>query len=587
MSRQELQSKGITRPDVILVTGDAYIDSAFSGAAIIGRVLESRGYSVAVISQPDISCSRDIACLGEPRLFWGVSAGCVDSEIANYTSLGKPRRSCDFTPGGLNRKRPDRTCISYSNLIRRYFKNTVPVVLGGIEASLRRLAHYDQRTDRIRRSVLLDSKADILVYGMGEKSVLEIAQRLERKAGLENIAGTCVMADQAPDNYLPLPDFEKVDKDTLSFAGMFKVFYNNSQGPSAKGLVQRYGPRFLIHHPPQPLLLRPELDRIYELPFMYDAHPLCRAMGEIRALETIKNSITTHRGCYGECSFCSISVHQGRSVISRSMDSILKEARQLSEEKGFDGVIRDVGGPTANMYGSGCKRMFKGDPCEGRRCTGFEGVCSRLAPGHHKQSRLLAKLRVLPGVKKVNIASGIRCDLVLADKKYGSSYLEQIIRHHVPGQMKVALEQSADHVLELMNKPPATIALEFAKLYQRLAQKNRKNIYLSSYVIAAHPGCSLEDMKSFAGFARSNLKFLPEQVQIFTPAPSTRSTVMYHCGVDPVTGRNVWTEKSIALKKMQKQAVQDRVEHKSWPDRSKRVKNKRNPKKTGKCRTEK
>jgi uncharacterized radical SAM protein YgiQ len=587
MSRQELQAKGITRPDVILVTGDAYIDSAFSGTAIIGRVLESRGYSVAVISQPDISCSRDIASLGEPRLFWGVSSGCVDSEIANYTSLGKPRRSCDFTPGGLNRKRPDRTCISYSNLIRRHFKNTVPIVLGGIEASLRRVAHYDQRTDRIRRSVLLDSKADILVYGMGEKSVQEIAQRLNRKQGLENIAGTCIMAGQAPDHYLSLPDFEEVDKDPKSFARMFKVFYHNSQGSAGRGLVQRYGPRFLVHHPPQPLLLRPELDRIHELPFMNDAHPVCRAMGGIRALETIKNSITTHRGCYGECSFCSISVHQGRSVISRSMESILKEARQLTQEKGFDGVIRDVGGPTANMYGSGCRRMLKGDPCEDRRCAGFEGVCSRLAPGHRKQSRLLAKLRVLPGVKKVNIASGIRFDLVLADKEYGSSYLEQIIRHHVPGQMKVALEHSADHVLKLMNKPPASMALEFARLYQRLARKNRKNIYLSSYVIAAHPGCSLEDMKSFAGFARSNLKFVPEQVQIFTPAPSTRSTVMYHCGVDPVTGRNVWTEKSITLKKMQKQEVQDRVEHKPRPDRNKRGKHKGNPEKPGKGRTEK
>lgn len=565
MSRRELQSKGIIRPDVILVTGDAYIDSYYSGVAVIGRVLESRGYSVAVIAQPDISGPRDITSLGEPGLFWGVSAGCVDSEIANYTSLGKPRRSCDFTPGGQNLKRPDRACIVYSNLIREYFKGTVPVVIGGIEASLRRIAHYDQRTDRVRRSILLDSKADILVYGMGEKSVSEIAGRLRREASLDNIAGTCVMAGAAPDNYLVLPDFEKVRDDPRAFARMFELFYKNSQGPSGLGLTQRYDNRFLVHHPPSPSLRRTELDKVHELPFMNDSHPLCRSMGQIRALETIKDSITTHRGCYGECSFCSIAVHQGRSVISRSMGSILKEAGQLTQGKGFSGVIRDIGGPTANMYGSGCRRMFSGDPCSDRSCVGFGGVCSRLAPGHHKQRRLLSRLRVLPGVKKVHIASGIRYDLVLADKRYGTGYLEQIISHHVSGQMKIAPEHSADHVLELMNKPPASLAIEFASLYRRLAIKKRKNVYLSCYVIAAHPGCSLMDMKGFAGFARSNLKFLPEQVQIFTPTPSTRSTVMYHSGIDPFTGRKVWTEKRVAGKKKQKEAIRAQVNDKTGP----------------------
>lgn len=562
MSRQELRARGITRPDVILVTGDAYIDSAYSGVAIIGRVLESAGYSVAVIAQPDMSGPEDITRMGEPLLFWGVSAGCVDSEIANYTALGKPRRSCDFTPGGLNLKRPSRACIAYSNLIRRHFKNTAPVVLGGIEASLRRIAHYDQRTDRIRRSVLLDAKADILVYGMGERPVLEIARRMREKADLENISGTCVMALKAPDNYLHLPDFKKVEKNSLAFARMFKLFYQNSLAPAGRGMVQKYAERYLVHNPPSPFLKRTELDRVHELPFMNDAHPICKSRGEIRALVTIRDSITTHRGCYGECSFCSIAVHQGRSVISRSMDSIVREARGLAQARNFSGIIRDVGGPTANMYGSGCKRMLEGDPCPDRRCTGFHGVCSGLNPGHHKQKRLLAKLTSLPGVKKVNIASGIRYDLVLADIRHGPGYLEQVISQHVSGQMKIAPEHSADHILELMNKPPCSSALEFSGLYRRLAQKSLNNVYLSCYVIAAHPGCTLSDMRGFASFARSNLKLLPRQVQIFTPTPSTRSTVMYHAGIDPFTGKEVWSEKNVTGKKMQKEAIRDNHQRK-------------------------
>ncbi|MFP4236157.1 MAG: YgiQ family radical SAM protein [Desulfonatronovibrio sp.] len=557
MTRDELGARGIIRPDVILVCGDAYIDSAYSGVAIIGRVLEAAGYSVGIIAQPDMSGPEDIAALGEPRLFWGVSSGCVDSEIANYTALGKPRRSCDFTPGGVNSQRPDRACIAYSNLIRRYFKNTVPIVLGGIEASLRRIAHYDLRTDKIRRSILPDSKADILVYGMGENPVLEIAGRLSRKASLENIPGTCIMANSAPDNYLRLPDYEKVCQDGQAFARMFRVFYVNSLGPAGRGMVQSCGKRFLTHHPPAPLPGSAELDRIHELPFMNEAHPVCTAKGAVRALETIKDSITTHRGCYGECSFCSIAVHQGRSVISRSRKSIVREARKLARQKGFSGVIRDVGGPTANMYGSGCKNMARGEPCPDKHCTGFAGVCSKLIPGHGRQKRLLKELLDQPGIEKVNIASGIRYDLILADSRHGPDYLEQVIGDHIAGQMKIAPEHCADHVLELMNKPGSNRVLEFARLYRGLAARARKNIYLSCYVIAAHPGCGTRDMRLFADFARSNLKFSPEQVQIFTPTPSTRSTAMYHSGIDPFPGKKVWSEKSVAGKKKQKDIIQN------------------------------
>ncbi len=563
MTRSELDSRGISRPDVILVSGDTYIDSAYSGVAMIGRLLESAGYSVGVIAQPDMSGPGDITALGEPRLFWGVSAGCVDSEVANYTALGKPRRSCDFTPGRVNNRRPDRACIVYTNLIRRYFKNTVPVVLGGIEASLRRVAHYDQRTDKIRRSILLDSKADILVYGMGEHAALEIAGRISQEKSLDHIPGTCILSRTAPDNYVRLPDFVKAEQDPRAFASMFEKFYKNSLGPLGIGLVQKYDRRYLVHHPPAPLPRRTELDQLYELPFMNDAHPACSSRGEIKALETIRYSITTHRGCYGECSFCSIAVHQGRSVISRSIGSIVREAEKFVQNRDFNGVIRDVGGPTANMYGSGCKKMSRGDPCVHRHCIGFGGVCPELVPGHGSQKRLLSKLLAVSRVKKVNIASGIRFDLVLADTRHGTGYLEQVIRHHIAGQMKIAPEHCADHVLELMNKPRSSRVAEFSRLYRGLAAREGKDVYLSCYVIAAHPGCGTCDMRLFADFARSNLKFSPEQAQIFTPTPSTRSTAMYCSGIDPLSGKTVWSEKSFAGKKQQKDIILGRGEKKA------------------------
>ncbi len=563
MTRSELASKGISRPDVILVTGDAYIDSPYSGIAIIGRVLESAGYSVAVIAQPDISRPEDIAALGEPRLFWGVSSGCVDSEIANYTALGKPRRTCDFTPGGMNSKRPDRACIVYANLIRRHFKNTVPVVLGGIEASLRRIAHYDRRTDRIRRSILPDSKADILVYGMGEFSVLEIAQRLRQGMGLDYIPGTCIMSSSAPDKYIRLPDYAQAADNPRLFTSMFELFYRNSQGPAGKGLVQKYESRYLIHHPPNRLPGRNELDGFYELPFTNEVHPQCASQGKVRAMETIQNSITTHRGCYGECSFCSIAVHQGRSVVSRSLDSIVREARRLAANPGFSGVIRDAGGPTANMYGSGCKRLSLGNPCQDRHCTGFNGVCEKLVQGHGKQKRLLDKLKAVPGVNKVQIASGIRFDLILSDQRHGMGYLEQVIGNHTAGQMKIAPEHCSDHVLQMMNKPGSSLLKEFAGLYRRVAAELKKNVYLSCYAIAAHPGCRIEDMRSFLRFSRSNLRFSPEQVQIFTPGPSTRSTAMYCTGIDPFTGLKIWSEKSIKGKQQQKDIMHHRPSEKA------------------------
>lgn len=555
LSRNELEKKRVSQLDVILVSGDAYIDSPYCGVAVIGRILQNAGFSVGLIPQPDVKSSLDISALGEPRLFWGVSGGCVDSEVANYTALGKPRRTCDFTPGGRNVKRPDRALIAYTNLIRRYFKNTVPVVLGGLEASLRRIAHYDQRTDSIRRSVLLDSKADLLVYGMGERAALKIAWALYNGQSLQNIPGTCEMSKKAPKGYYQLSGFSKVKKDPRAFADMFKQFYERAMQDFGPGLIQKYQDRYLLQHPPSAPLNQDDLDRIHELPFMHDAHPDCSAQGEIKALQTIQNSIVTHRGCYGECSFCSIAVHQGRRIISRSRQSILREARNLASRPRFNGIIKDVGGPTANMYASGCKRLSKGEPCANRSCIGYQGVCSKLRFGHKSLMRLLRELAAVPGVQRVYVSSGLRHDLALADENYGLQYLEHLVRYNISGQLKIAPEHSANQVLELMNKPRAEHTVRFVRFFQNICFRVGKRVYLSCYVMAAHPGCTLGHMRQFLQFARSMLHFVPEQVQIFTPLPSTRSTVMYHSGLDPFSGREISREKNLQGKKRQKEIL--------------------------------
>ena len=562
LTPQELALKGTSEPDVILVSGDAYIDSPYCGVAVMGRLLQDAGYSVAVISQPTMDDPRDIATFGEPRLFWGVSAGCVDSEVANYTALGKPRRQCDFTPGGKNNRRPDRTCIAYTNLIRRYFKNTPPIVLGGLEASLRRIAHYDFRSDRVRRSLLPDAKADLLVYGMGEPAVLALAWRLDRGEEIEDIPGTCVIANRPPGGYSELPAFETVRRDRHAFAEMFRSFYHMGSDPASPGLVQAHGNKYLVHHPPQPMMSQAELDRIHELPFRHDAHPACRKQGEIRALDTIQNSLITHRGCYGECSFCAIALHQGRTVVSRSTESILREAERLTQREGFSGTIRDAGGPTANMYASGCSRLRHGSPCEERHCIGYDGVCSRLELGHAQQMSLLRQLEAIPGVKRVFVSSGVRHDLILADRHNGLTYLEQLVTRHISGQLKIAPEHSVDSVLELMNKPPVSKVSEFLELFRSTVKKKGLPLHLSCYVIAAHPGCGQNDMKRLLRFARSVLRFIPRQVQIFVPLPSTRSTAMYHCGLDPFSGREVSCVRSVAGKSKQKQVLLSRTQNK-------------------------
>lgn len=543
----EIKKLGWTRPDIILVTGDAYIDSPNIGVAVIGKYLLKHGFKPAVIAQPSIESDRDIRRLGEPALFWGVTAGSVDSMVANYTAVKKYRNRDDYTPGGVN-VRPNRAAVAYTNLIRRFFKNTRPIVLGGIEASLRRIAHYDYWDDAVRRSILFDSKADLLAYGMAEKTVLELAGTLKAGSDWKAIRGICYIASDPGEGKITLPSFEEVREDKEAFRRMSLLFHAHND-PADPGFVQKHGDRFLVHNPPQPPLTGAELDEIYDLDFERDAHPYYKT-GKIRALDTIRQSITTHRGCIGRCNFCAIAVHQGRGVVSRSIDSVVREAERILDKAGFNGIISDVGGPTANMYGVTCR---KGLNCKDRSCL-MPKPCPNLSFGHDTQIALLRKLRSLPGVKRVFVASGIRPDLTAADKRHGKRYIEEIEKHHTSGQIKLAPEHSEREVLALMNKPSPESLTSFKETFDTACARSGKRQFMTYYILAAHPGCTREHMLALRRFLSEKLRATPEQVQIFTPTPSTLSTTMYRCETD-LSGKRIFCEKSVAGKQEQKDVL--------------------------------
>jgi len=572
---EEVKRLGWDALDVILVSGDSYIDSPFIGAAVIGKVLLHAGYRVGIIAQPDVSSLTDIGRLGLPRLFWGVTAGSVDSMVANYTALKKKRRSDDYTPGGENTRRPDRATIVYSNLIRR-FVNSVPspsalsqrerrlptyIVLGGIEASLRRVAHYDYWDDAIRRSVLFDAKADYLLYGMAERSVLDLAACLRDGRDPRGVRGLCYIAKEPPADYLELPSYETVVADKEAFTQMFHTFYRNNDPVSARGLYQKHGDRYLVQNPPAPTETQAELDAIYALDFERRQHPFYEKQGKVKALETIGFSIATHRGCYGECNFCAISVHEGTTVRWRSPESILAEAEQLTKHPDFKGYISDLGGPTANMYSFECPKKLTKGICTAKRCI-YPEVCPLMPVDHQPQTELLKKVRRLPGVKKVFVASGLRYDLILRDQAHGEAYLREVVEHHVSGQMKVAPEHVEDGVLRLMGKPGRGALLEFKRRFERLNRQSGKQQFLTYYLIAAHPGCTEADMQRVKEFASRELKIHPEQVQVFTPTPSTYSTLMYYTERDPFTGQPIFVEKDLRRKARQKDVVTNHEGHK-------------------------
>jgi len=553
-TKDEMTALGWHELDIILISGDSYIDSPYSGVAVIGKVLQKAGFRVGIIAQPELTSEVDISRLGEPTLFWGVTGGTVDSMVANYTATLRKRRSDDFTPGGENNRRPDRAVIAYTNQIKRVFKNSKPIVLGGIEASLRRVTHYDYWSDKLRAPILFDSKADYLLYGMAETSVVELARAFKEKKSPLSIRGLCYLAKTPPADYVTLPTFEECVADQAAFTSMYHLFYQNNDPISAKGLAQQKGDRFLVQNPPALTLTQPQLDKIYSLTYERDQHPYYEKQGTVKALETIRFAIPTHRGCYGECNFCAIAVHEGRTVASRSETSILAEAEAMTRHPKFKGIINDLGGPTANMYAIECAKKLHNGACVDKRCL-FPEICPVLKIDHSAQIDVLTKIRQIPGIKKVFVGSGIRYDMVLADKQNGLAYLKEIVSHHTSGQLKVAPEHADPYVLKMMGKPSVGSLLKFKKLFETMTFAAGKDQYLTYYLIAAYPGSSDREMKQLKEFVTNKLHLSPEQVQVFTPTPSTYASVMYYTEKDPFTGETIFVEKNIANKVIQKEII--------------------------------
>jgi uncharacterized radical SAM protein YgiQ len=554
-TRKEMDAKGWDYCDVILVSGDAYIDSPFIGVAMVGRMLERMGYRVGMIGQPDISSADDISRLGEPRLYWGVSGGSVDSMVSNYTATKKFRNSDDYTPGGKNNKRPDRAASVYTNLIRRHFKDTVPIVLGGIEASLRRVTHYDYWSNKLKKPILFDSKADLLIYGMGEIALEELTKAIDKKEDFKNIRGVCYISKEPVHEFHQLPSHQECLDDKEKYIDLFDLFYDNNDPIAAKGLCQRVDSRYLIQNPPCDHLNEDEMDANSNLPFTRELHPYYAKQGAVKCLETIKFSIMTHHGCWGECNFCAIGVHQGRTIRTRSEENILKEAKEFNKYRDYKGIISDVGGPTANMYGYECKKKLKLGTCDHQRCVDANHLCSTMKVDHSRNINLLRQVREVEGVRKAFVASGVRYDLITADKKHGYSYLKEMVKHHISGQMKVAPEHTQQHVLELMGKPGKQTLIDFKKLYDKLNAEEGKKQFLTYYLIAAHPGCEEKDMHELKRFTTDELQMNPEQAQVFTPTPGTYSAVMYYTEMDPKTRRKIFVEKDTKRKEKQKQIV--------------------------------
>ncbi len=556
MTLEETRARNWDELDIILVTGDAYVDHPSYGAAVIGRVLESRGYRIGIIAQPDWRSPKNFKILGRPKLFFGITAGNLDSMLANYTSNRNYRREDEYSPNGRTGLRPDRATILYANRVKESFPG-VPVVIGGIEASMRRLAHYDYWSDKVRRSILFDSKADILVYGMGEKQTLEIAGRLktgESIKDLTNIKGT-VVASSNPDNFkyhIMLPSFEEVCGDKDKFNQAFKTLYLEADPKRGHTIVQKHGERFAVQLPPGDPLAREEIDSIYALPYLRRAHPKYDKDGGIPGLETVKFSIISHRGCCGACNFCSLYLHQGRIVQSRSPGSILEEARRLTEDPDFKGTITDIGGPTANMYMAECNEWKASGACKARQCL-MPGKCKNLILGYRDTLKLWEAVSKLPGVRHLFIGSGVRYDLLTG--KDSESYLKALCKDHVSGRLKVAPEHTENKILRLMNKPPFERYEEFAKKFDAASRSAGKKQFLVNYIVSAHPGCTLEDALNLS-LSMMKRYIHPEQIQDFIPLPMTISAAMYHTGKDPMTGSGIYVAKGLRERKLQRALIQ-------------------------------
>lgn len=556
--REDMRKRGWEECDFIYVTGDAYVDHPSFGTAIISRLLESRGYRVGIIAQPDWKKKESVTILGEPRLAFLVSAGNMDSMVNHY-SVSKRRRTKDaYTPGGVMGARPDYASVVYSNLIRSVSKK--PVILGGIEASLRRLAHYDYWAGRLKRSVLLDSQADLISYGMGERSVIEIAEALSSGLSIKDITfvdGTVYRAPSLDSVYdaLTLPSYQELLAKKKTYAESFYTQYKNTDPFSGRRLAEPYEERlFVVQNPPSKPLSRLEMDDIYDLPYMRTWHPSYDAAGGIPAFSEVKFSLINNRGCFGGCSFCALTFHQGRIVQTRSHESIVKEAALLTKEKDFKGYIHDVGGPTADFRHPSCEKQMHTGVCPEKQCL-FPKPCRNLKADHKDYVLLLKKLREIPGVKKVFIRSGIRFDYLLADPS--REFLEELCRHHISGQLKVAPEHVSDEVLSRMGKPENRVFRQFAEEYERMNKRLGKKQYLVPYLMSSHPGSTLKEAVELAEYLR-DLGYMPEQVQDFYPTPSTISTCMYYTGLDPRTMKPVYVPVNPHEKAMQRALIQYR-----------------------------
>lgn len=557
--KKEMEERGWDQVDFVYVIGDAYVDHPSFGHAIISRLLEAHGYRVGIISQPDWKDKNSITVFGEPRLGFLVSAGNMDSMVNHY-SVSKKRRSTDaYTPGGVMGKRPDYAAVVYGNLIRQTYKH-IPIILGGIEASLRRLAHYDYWSDKLKRSILLDSGADIISYGMGERSIVEIADALNAGITVQDLTyvdGTVVKVKNLDSVYdaLILPSFEDLKADKKNYAKSFYTQYCNTDPFSGKRLAEPYSEHlYVIQNPPAKPLSRMEMDDIYGLPYARTYHPSYESLGKVPAIEEIKFSLTSNRGCFGGCSFCALTFHQGRIVQTRSKKSLLKEAEEMTHERDFKGYIHDVGGPTANFRHPACEKQLEHGVCKNKQCL-FPKPCSNLNADHKEYVDILRNLRKIPKVKKVFIRSGIRFDYLLAEKD--QTFLKELCAYHISGQLKVAPEHVSDTVLEKMGKPRSQVYREFTEQFNRMNQRLGKQQYLIPYLMSSHPGSTLKEAVELAEFCR-DMGYMPEQVQDFYPTPSTISTCMYYTGLDPRTMTPVYVPKNPHEKAMQRALIQYR-----------------------------
>ena len=557
--RADMEARGWDQCDFVYVVGDAYVDHPSFGHAIISRVLEAAGYKVGILSQPDWKRPESVTALGRPRLGFLVTGGNMDSMVNHYAVSKKRRQRDAYTPGGVMGRRPDYATVVYCNLIRRVYKD-IPIVIGGIEASLRRLAHYDYWSDSLKRSILLDSQADLLLYGMGERAIVEVAEALNsghRPRDITFVDGTVFRSDTpaVPVPHIVLPSYQALRQDKRRYAESFYTQYRNTDPFSGKALVEPYGEReFVVQNPPQKPLSQREMDRVYALPYQRTYHPSYEALGGVPAIEEVRFSLVSCRGCFGGCSFCALTFHQGRIIHTRSHESLLREAEKMTWEPDFKGYIHDVGGPTANFRQPACAKQLRAGACPDRQCL-FPRPCKNLTADHRDYLALLRKLRQVPGVKKVFIRSGLRFDYLLADRD--DAFFRELVRYHVSGQLKVAPEHVADAVLDKMGKPRHAVYRRFVEKYEALNRQYGLKQYIVPYLMSSHPGSGLREAVILAEYLR-DIGHAPEQVQDFYPTPSTLSTAMYYTGLDPRTMEPVYVPTSPHEKAMQRALMQYR-----------------------------